>query len=95
MSKYVTFLVVLALCSAGTLILAVPQNVKATMHKLISKDGKTMRQIVKGFDPQGKAYEELRVFDRQAELPSCPCGLSVVESYARVDCRAELGLRFN
>ncbi len=36
-----------------------------TIHKVISKDGKTMRQTSKGVDAQGKPYERLRLFDRQ------------------------------
>lgn len=36
-----------------------------TIHKAVSKDGKTMRQIVKGIDNQGNSYEQLQVFDRQ------------------------------
>jgi hypothetical protein len=37
----------------------------ATMHKVVSKDGKTLRITIKGIDPQGKPFEELRVYDRQ------------------------------
>jgi hypothetical protein len=37
----------------------------ATMHKVISKDGKTMRQTIRGFDTDGKPFEQLQVFDRQ------------------------------
>ena len=37
----------------------------ATMHKVISKDGKTMRQTIRGFDAEGKPFEQLQVFDRQ------------------------------
>jgi hypothetical protein len=36
-----------------------------TMHKVISTDGKTMRQTVTGVDSQGKAFEEVRVYERQ------------------------------
>jgi hypothetical protein len=36
-----------------------------TLRKIISKDGKTMRQITKGVDPQGKPFEQVQVFDRQ------------------------------
>jgi hypothetical protein len=36
-----------------------------TMHKVISKDGKTMRHIVTLTDAQGKTTEALYVFDRQ------------------------------
>src|SRR5262245_20055504 len=37
-----------------------------TLRKIISKDGKTMRQIIKGVDPQsGKPFEQVFVFDRQ------------------------------
>jgi hypothetical protein len=35
-----------------------------TMHKVVSKDGKTMRQTMKGL-AQGKPYEQVQVFDRQ------------------------------
>jgi len=36
-----------------------------TRHKVISKDGKTMRQTVEIMDPQGKLVEQLEVYDRQ------------------------------
>ena len=36
-----------------------------TMHKVISTDGQTMRQTVAGVDSQGKAFEEVRVYERQ------------------------------
>ena len=36
-----------------------------TRHKAISKDGKTMRQTLRGFDAQGKPFELLLVSDRQ------------------------------
>jgi hypothetical protein len=36
-----------------------------TMHKIIGKDGKTMRHIVTNTDAKGKVSEELLVFDRQ------------------------------
>ena len=36
-----------------------------TRHKVVSKDGKTMQQTVKLNDPQGKAVEQLEVYDRK------------------------------
>jgi hypothetical protein len=36
-----------------------------TIHKTISKDRKTMRQTLKGVDPNGKPFEQIQVFDRQ------------------------------
>jgi hypothetical protein len=43
------------------------QNGKQTLtiHKIISEDGKTMRQTVTSVDSKGKPFEELRVFERQ------------------------------
>ena len=43
------------------------QNGKQTLtiHKVISEDGKTMRQTVTSVDSKGKPFEELRVFERQ------------------------------
>jgi hypothetical protein len=35
-----------------------------TIHKVVSKDGKTMRQTLKGLDPQGRPVESLQMFDR-------------------------------
>jgi hypothetical protein len=35
------------------------------MRKLISPDGKTMRQTVTGLTPEGKPYERVMVFERQ------------------------------
>ena len=35
-----------------------------TMHKVVSKDGKTMRQIMKGL-AQGKPYEQTQILERQ------------------------------
>jgi len=37
----------------------------AIYHKIIDKDGKTMRQTFKGVDPAGKAFEQIQVYDRQ------------------------------
>ena len=37
----------------------------SVIHKVFSKDGKTMFQTSTGSDPQGEPYEDLRVFDRQ------------------------------
>ncbi len=37
----------------------------ATMHKVISKDGKTMTQTIRGVDDQGKPFKQIQVFDRQ------------------------------
>jgi hypothetical protein len=37
----------------------------ATMHKLVSADGKTMRQTIKGTDPQGRSGEQIQVLRRQ------------------------------
>ena len=34
------------------------------MHKVVSKDGKTMRQIMKGL-AQGKPYEQTQIFEWQ------------------------------
>jgi hypothetical protein len=36
-----------------------------TMHKLISPDGKTMRQTIRGLDPQGHPAEQIQVVRRQ------------------------------
>jgi hypothetical protein len=36
-----------------------------TRRKVISKDGKTMRQIVRSFAPDGKPIEQVEVYDRQ------------------------------
>ena len=43
------------------------QNGKQTItrHKVISKDGKSMRQTITNADAQGKTTEALYVFDRQ------------------------------
>jgi alkanesulfonate monooxygenase SsuD/methylene tetrahydromethanopterin reductase-like flavin-dependent oxidoreductase (luciferase family) len=35
------------------------------IHGIVSKDGKTMRQITKGTDAQGKAYETVEVYEKQ------------------------------
>jgi hypothetical protein len=35
-----------------------------TRHKLVSKDGKTMRQVLRGLDAQGKPYEQVEVLER-------------------------------
>jgi hypothetical protein len=35
------------------------------MHKVISDDGKTMRQTITGIGPQGKPGEQIQVLDRQ------------------------------
>lgn len=37
----------------------------ATRHKVVSKDGKTMRHTVKVVDPQGKLVQQVEVYDRQ------------------------------
>jgi hypothetical protein len=36
-----------------------------TRHKIISKDGKILRQSFRSTDAQGKPYENILVFDRQ------------------------------
>lgn len=36
-----------------------------TMHKVISRDKKVMRQTIKGTDPQGRYVEEIQVLYRQ------------------------------
>jgi hypothetical protein len=36
-----------------------------TRRKVISKDGKTMRQTVRSFTPDGKPIEQVEVYDRQ------------------------------
>ena len=36
-----------------------------TMRKVVSPNGKTMRQTVAGLTPQGRSFEGLLVFDRQ------------------------------
>ena len=36
-----------------------------TMHKVISRDKKIMRQILKGVDPQGRYVEQIQVLHRQ------------------------------
>ena len=35
------------------------------MHKVISPDGQTMRQTIRGLDPQGKPVEQIQVLHRQ------------------------------
>jgi hypothetical protein len=35
------------------------------IHGIVSKDGKTMRQITRGTDEKGKPYEDIGVYDRQ------------------------------
>jgi hypothetical protein len=37
----------------------------ATMRKVVSKDGTTLRITVNGVDPQGNAFEDVKVYDRQ------------------------------
>ena len=34
-------------------------------HSVVSKDGKTFRNTIKGVDAKGKTYEALHVFDKQ------------------------------
>lgn len=41
------------------------RQVVATGHVTVSSDGKTMRQVSKGTDPQGKSYERVIVFEKQ------------------------------
>lgn len=36
-----------------------------TRHKVISKDGKILRQTLRGVDDDGKPFEVLLVFNRQ------------------------------
>lgn len=36
-----------------------------TMHKMISQDGQTMRQTIRGLDPQGRPAEQIQVLRRQ------------------------------
>jgi hypothetical protein len=40
-------------------------KVYETMHFVVSADGKSMRVITKGTDPQGKKYEDVGVCDKQ------------------------------
>ncbi len=40
-------------------------KVVGTSHVTVSSDGKTMRQEVKGTDPQAKSYERVIVFEKQ------------------------------
>jgi hypothetical protein len=35
------------------------------MRKVVSKDGTTLRITVNGVDPQGNAFEDVKVYDRQ------------------------------
>jgi len=35
------------------------------IHGIVSKDGKTMRQITKGVDEKGKPYESVEVYEKQ------------------------------
>jgi hypothetical protein len=35
------------------------------IHKTVSKDGRIMRQTIKGTDPKGKPYEGLLIYDKQ------------------------------
>jgi hypothetical protein len=36
-----------------------------TIRKMIANDGKTMTQVIRGVDTQGKPFEQLNVYDRQ------------------------------
>ena len=36
-----------------------------TMHKVISRDRQTMRQTLKGLDPQGRSVQQIQVLRRQ------------------------------
>jgi hypothetical protein len=55
------------LIEPGHWYVTVMQNGKqiGIIHKTISNDGKTMRQTLKGVDPQGKPFEQLQVFHKQ------------------------------
>ncbi len=35
------------------------------IHGMVSRDGKTMQQITKGIDAQGKAYEAVGVYEKK------------------------------
>ena len=37
-----------------------------TMHKVISRDRQTMRQTLKGLDPQGRSVQQIQVLRRQS-----------------------------
>ena len=60
-------MVVLTLVAPGETLTTFLQNGKQVqLHRnIVSKDGKTMRQIIKGTDDQGRPYEETIVYDRQ------------------------------
>ena len=60
-------MVVLTVVAPGeTLTTFLQDGKQVQLHRnIVSKDGKTMRQIIKGMDDQGKPYEEIMVYDRQ------------------------------
>jgi hypothetical protein len=37
----------------------------STRHKIVSKDGRTTRQTLKGVTPDGMPFEQLEIYDRQ------------------------------
>jgi hypothetical protein len=59
--------IVEALLAPGEWLVIVMQDGRqvATRRKVISKDGKTMRQTVRSFAPDGKPIEQMEVYERQ------------------------------
>jgi len=55
------------LIDPGHWYVTILQNGKQSllMHKVITKDGRTMQIAIKSFDAQGKAVEQLQVFEKQ------------------------------
>ena len=62
-----SLMAVLTVVAPGETLTTFLQNGRQVqLHRnIVSKDGKTMRQIIIGMDNQGKPYKVTRVFDRQ------------------------------
>jgi len=60
-------MVVLTVVAPGeTLTTFLQDGKQVQLHRnTVSKDGKTMQQVIKGTDDQGKPYEETMIYDRQ------------------------------
>lgn len=58
---------ILTVINPGDWLFTVLQNGKqvATVHVVVSKDGKTANETTKGMDAKGKPFESISVFDRQ------------------------------
>jgi len=63
----VSDLSIMALLAPGEWLVIAMQDGRqvATRRKVISKDGKTMRQTVRSFASDGKPIEQVEVYDRQ------------------------------